>query len=149
MQYDSAGVETFAFLYSTNFEAIEREARDNASNIMRQKESRLASPSTPSRNYIVDQRAANRTALQWDDVSQAARQAIDPVSCIWINSGMTGNSCPIGIWVSGVVMVNQVGQQAVVPCNEPTCYFGPNMSGPLLSPWGWRIIGVTAAYRVQ
>jgi len=139
MQYQNMGVETFAFNYIANSSGIEGQASANASAIMR------AVRQTASYNLQVDAGAFKRQ-LSWTDLNTAGQRAIDPISCIWINGGMTGNACPTYIAVTGVVMVNGYGQMQTVPCNQPTCVFRPNSSGPLLSPPGWRITGVTAAY---
>lgn len=144
MQYQNMGVETFAFAYTTNWGGMEGQAKDNASrigNLLRQ-----GGSSSPQVTYNVSPGSFSQP-LQWNQVNQVARQTIDPVSCIWINGGMTGNACPIPVMVSGVVMVNGMGQQFQYPCNEPTCFFPPGASGPLLSPPGFRIIGVLAAYQ--
>lgn len=139
IQYQNMGVETFAFNYTVNFGGIESQARDNAAGIMRA--IRQATP------YSVDvQKGAFANQITWQALNNAGRQSFNPVACIWINNGMTGNSCPTYIVVTGIVMVNGWGQVQTIPCNEPTCIYPPNASGPLLSPYGWRVTGVTAAF---
>jgi hypothetical protein len=139
IQYQNMGVETFAFNYTVNSSGIEAQARDNASAIMRSVRQ--------SKPYDLQvQSGAFASQIPWADMNNAGRQYINPISCIWINGGMTGNGCPTYVVVTGVVMVNGYGQIQTMPCNEPTCVFPPNSSGPLLSPYGWRITGVTAAF---
>ncbi len=139
MQYQNMGVETFAFNYIANSSGIEGQASDNASAIMR------AVRQQASYNLRTST-GAFASKLSWTELNNAGRQSINPISCIWINGGMTGNACPTYIVVTGVVMINGYGQRQTIPCNQPTCVFAPNASGPLLSPQGWRITGVTAAY---
>lgn len=139
IQYQNMGVETFAFNYSVNSGGIEAQARDNASIIIR------AIQQGQSYNLQV-QSGAFASQIPWKDMNDAGRQYINPISCIWINGGMTGNACPTYIVVTGVVMINGYGQVQTMPCNVPTCIFPPNSNGPLLSPYGWRITGVTAAF---
>ncbi|MBB3981872.1 hypothetical protein GGR44_001531 [Sphingobium fontiphilum] len=140
MQYQNSGVETFAFNYSVNFQGMESQARDNARMIM--------AAMTQGNPYQLQQQAGSfASQIPWASINEQARQAINPVSCIWINGWTTGNACPVAIRVSGVIMVNMYGQSMTMPCNEPTCVYGPNQSGPLLSPPGWKIVGVTAAFQ--
>jgi len=139
IQYQNMGVETFAFNYSMNWDGIEGQARDNASAIMR--------AINQQQGYDMQVMSGAFTSqVPWRAMNDAGRQYIDPVTCIWINAGMTGNSCPTVIVVTGVVMTNWYGQTQTMPCNQPTCVFPANTSGPLLSPYGWQIVGVTAAY---
>lgn len=147
LQYAQLGVETFAFQYTFNFNGMEAQARENAS--------RIASSINASRNGqgrtwgFQGQLASTSNQVTWSQVNAAARQSIDPIQCIWINnqSNTTGNNCPVAIRVSGVVLRRFDGYTFTFPCNEPTCIFGPGQAGPLLSPPGHLVIGVTAAYR--
>ena len=147
LQYSQLGVETFAFQYSFNFDGMEAQARQNAS--------RIASSINSSNNgqgqtwAFQGQMASTSSQVTWNQVNVAARQAIDPVQCIWINNqnNTTGNNCPITIRVSGVVLRRFDGYTFTFPCNEPTCIFDPGQAGPLLSPPGHLVVGVTAAYR--
>lgn len=147
LQYAQLGVETFAFQYTVNFNGMEAQARENAS--------RIASSINASRNGqgrtwgFQGQLASTSSQVTWNQVNAAARQSIDPIQCIWINNqnNTTGNNCPVAIRVSGVVLRRFDGYTFTFPCNEPTCIFGPGQAGPLLSPPGHLVIGVTAAYR--
>lgn len=150
MQYSQMGVETFAFAYSANWDQIEGQARDNSGRIM---SSIAASQSGQGRTWGYDgQIVAPSNQLSWDEINRKARQVINPAQCIWINNQMntTGNSCPVSIMVTGVIVQNLMnGQRSQMPCNEPTCLFQPNQQGPLFSPWGHAIVGVAAAYQQQ
>lgn len=147
LQYSQLGVETFAFQYTFNFQEMEAQARQNAS--------RVASSINANRGGqgqtwgFQGQMASTGSQVSWSQVNSAARQAIDPVQCIWINNqnNTTGNNCPVPIRVSGVVLRRFDGYIFTFPCNEPTCIFGAGQAGPLLSPPGHQVIGVTAAYR--
>jgi len=148
LQYAQMGIDSFAFQYTVNWGGLEGQASDNSSKIMASI-NRTKAGQAPSWGYqgtIV----APSQRMQWSQVTQAAKLAIPPAQCIWINYqiNMTGNNCPVPIRVAGVVVQNLYnGQQFTMPCNEPTCLFMPNQQGPLLSPQGHRIVGVTAAYQ--
>lgn len=148
LQYSQLGVESFAFQYTYNFSEFESQARRNASRVA---QSISAQASTGNRTWGFEgQVAMASTQLQWSSVNQAARQAINPVQCIWIDnaSNMTGNSCPVPIRVTAVIIQRLYdGFTFQSPCNEITCVFQPNQQGPLLSPPGTRIVGVTGAYQ--
>lgn len=147
LQYAQMGVETFAFNYSINWSGMEGQARDNASRIA---SSVAASRTGQGKSWSFAGQMANAsTQMNWSQVNQAARETIDPVQCIWINNqtNTTGNVCPVPIRVSGVVLRRFDGYTFTYPCNEPTCIFAPGQAGPLLSPQGHLVIGVTAAYR--
>jgi hypothetical protein len=147
LQYSQLGVETFAFQYTFNFDGMEAQARQNAG--------RVASSINANRGGqgqtwgFQGQMASTGSQASWSRVNSAARQAIDPVQCIWINNqtNTTGNKCPVPIRVSGVVLRRFDGYTFIFPCNEPTCIFGAGQAGPLLSPPGHLVVGVTAAYR--
>jgi Domain of unknown function (DUF4157) len=148
LQYSQLGVETFAFHYTVNWNQFESQARDNASRIV---SSMNANRNGQPRTWGFEGQIAS-TSVQptWNQMNQAARQAINPNQCIWINNQMntTGNNCPVPIMVSGVVLRRMYdGYTFTYPCNEPTCLFRPGQDGPLLSPPGHLVIGVTAAYR--
>lgn len=147
LQYAQLGVETFAFQYMYNFSDMESQARQNASRIMASIQA-TRNGQGPSWAFH-GQQATPAAQLTWSGVNAAARQAIDPAQCIWIDnqSNTTGNQCPVPIRVAGVVLRRFDGYTFTYPCNEPTCVFSPNQTGPLLSPPGHLVIGVTAAYR--
>ena len=148
LQYAQLGVETFAFQYTFNFNGMEAQARDNASRII---SSINVSRNGQGRTWAYQgQMASSVTQATWSQVNQAARQAINPTQCIWINNqnNTTGNVCPVPIMVSGIVLRRFAdGYNFTYPCNEPTCLFGAGQAGPLLSPPGHLVVGVTAAYR--
>ena len=148
LQYAQLGVETFAFQYTFNFNGMEAQARDNASRII---SSINVSRNGQGRTWAYQgQMASSGTQVTWSQVNQAARQAINPTQCIWINNqnNTTGNVCPVPIMVSGIVLRRFAdGYNFTYPCNEPTCLFGAGQAGPLLSPPGHLVVGVTAAYR--
>ncbi|MAG79742.1 MAG: hypothetical protein CMN89_12270 [Sutterellaceae bacterium] len=150
LQYAQMGVETFAFQYTYDWNGLESQARDNASRIMA---SINATQGGQARTWSYSGQPVTAAAQPtWADINQGARLAINPVQCIWINSqfNTTGNNCPVPIVVSGVVLRRFYdGYTFTFPCNEPTCVFGPGQSGPLLSPPGHLVVGVTAAYRLQ
>jgi len=148
LQYSQLGVETFAFQYSVAFDGMEGQARQNASRIAA---SISASRSGQQRTWgYQGQLASESSKANWSQVNEAARDAINPAQCIWINNqtNTTGNVCPVPIRVAGIVLRRLYdGYTFTFPCNEPTCIFGPQQSGPLLSPPGHIVVGVTAAYR--
>ena len=147
LQYSQMGVETFAFQYSYDWNGIEGQATDNASQISR---SIASSAQGANRTWSYEEQPSDlNQELTWASMNQAAKIAIPPQQCIWINSqaNTTGNNCPVPIMVSGVVMRRLAdGFTFNYPCNQPTCLFQPGQSGPLLSPQGHLIVGVTAAY---
>lgn len=150
LQYAQMGVETFAFQYTIDFESMESQARENASRVA----SSIAATSQgqPQTWGIVGSMASPSQQPTWAAMNAAAKQAIPPTQCIWIdgNANMTGNNCPTVIRVSGVIIRRiSDGYTFTYPCNEPTCTFAPGASGPLLSPPGHQIIGVTAAYAIN
>jgi Tfp pilus assembly protein FimT len=146
LQYSQLGVETFAFQYTVNFDGMEAQARQNASQIASSIKARRAGKDMTW--GFQGQMASAESQASWNKVNAAARQAINPLDCIWINNqtNITGNRCPVQIRVSGVVLRRFDGYEFTFPCNESTCIFGPNKSGPLISPPGHLVIGVTAAY---
>ena len=147
LQYSQLGVDTFAFQYTFNFEGFEAQARQNAGRIA---SSVNANRSGQKQTWgFQGQMASTGSQATWSRVNSAARQAINPVECIWIDnqSNTTGNNCPVPIRVSGVVLRRYDGYTFTFPCNEPTCVFGAGQAGPLLSPPGHLVVGVTAAYR--
>lgn len=149
LQYSQLGVETFAFHYTYNWGQFESQAENNSSRIIssinrtRQGESR-------NWGYEGNLIVANDSQM-WTSVNKAARIAIPPTQCIWIDNATntTGNNCPVPIRVTGVIVRRLYdGYTFTMPCNEPTCIFGPNSVGTLISPPGHLIIGVTAAYQL-
>lgn len=147
LQYSQMGVETFAFQYTIDWDGLESQARSNASQIIA---SINSTSNGQARSWGYEgQPVAASNRMTWADVNQAAKTAIPPQQCIWINNqaNITGNNCPVAIMVSGVVLRRLFdGYTFIYPCNQPTCLFGPGQSGPLLSPPGHLIVGVTAAY---
>lgn len=148
LQYSQMGVETFAFQYSIDWNGLESQARQNASRIVA---SINATTVGQARTWgFQGQIAAPSQQPTWQQMNQAAMIGIPPQQCIWINNAtnMTGNQCPVSIMVSGVVIQRlSDGFTFTYPCNQPTCLYGPGQSGPLLSPLGHVVVGVTAAYQ--
>ena len=141
LQYRQMGVDSFAFTYSFQFAQLEQQARSNASMIVASLQQ--------GRNYnlqVADGALDSGSQMNWAALNQAAQQVIDPRNCIWINGLTTGNRCPRTIVVTGIVMVNAYGQQQAIPCTQVTCIFQADQQGPLISPPGWQVIGVTAAF---
>lgn len=150
LQYSQMGVETFAFQYTIDWNGLENQARSNASRIINSINS-THSGQAQTWSYQ-GQPAAATQQLSWSSMNRAARISIPPQQCIWINNqyNATGNNCPVPIMVSGIVLRRLYdGYTFSYPCNEPTCLFGPGQSGPLLSPPGHLVVGVTAAYEFQ
>lgn len=147
LQYSQMGVETFAFNYTANWNQLEAQARDNASRVVASLNSTQAGQ---QRTWgYQGQLATSNSQLTWTSINQAARSAIPPIQCIWINNqtNLTGNNCPISIAVTGVVLRRlSDGYTFTFPCNEPTCGIGPNQVAPLLSPPGHLVVGISAAY---
>ncbi|MEG0344601.1 MAG: DUF4157 domain-containing protein [Acinetobacter sp.] len=148
LQYNQMGVETFAFQYLIDWNGLESQARTNQMKITQSIQASQQGQ-TPNWAYTGSASTTTQNQIQWSQLNQIAQETIPASNCIWINqeSNTTGNSCPIPIRVTGVVMQRmQDGYTFTAPCNEPTCNFMPNQAGPLLSPPYHRIIGVTAAY---
>jgi hypothetical protein len=147
LQYAQMGVETFAFLYTGNWSELEGQASSNSSRIVA---SINASKGGHDQSWGYEgQLVAQSQQPTWGEMNQAAKMAIPPTQCIWINNqtNTTGNNCPVPIMVSGVVLRRiSDGYKFNFPCEEPTCLFGPGRSGSLISPPGHLIVGVTAAY---
>ncbi|MCX8531135.1 eCIS core domain-containing protein [Chryseobacterium luquanense] len=148
LQYDQMGVETFAFVYSTNWNSLEGQANENASRIIQNINS-YNQGNTQSWTYNIAS-TVGQTQLTWENVNKQAKLSIPPTDCIWVNNqnNTTGNKCPCSILVTGVIMKRiSDGFVTTMPCNEPTCLFPAGQSGPLLSPPGFIITGVTAAHQ--
>lgn len=148
LQYDQMGVETFAFIYSTNWNSLEGQANENASRIIQNINS-YNQGTTQSWTYNIAP-TVGQTQLTWENVNRQAKLSIPPTDCIWVNNqnNTTGNKCPCSIMVTGVIMKRiSDGFVTTMPCNEPTCLFPAGQSGPLLSPPGFIITGVTAAHQ--
>ncbi|WP_322846926.1 eCIS core domain-containing protein [Pseudomonas sp. B33.4] len=150
LQYNQMGIDTFAFQYSYDWSGLESQARSNAGRIYASIQSTdRGSAQIWSYSGTVTQASQQ---INWSELNRAARQAIQPQQCIWIdnNSNTTGNVCPVPIVVCGIVLRRLAdGYTFEYPCNEPTCVFGAGQSGPLLSPPGHLVVGVTAAYQWQ
>lgn len=150
LQYSQMGIETFAFQYSVDWNGIESQARSNATRIIA---SLNSTRSGQARSWSYEaQPSAMQQSLTWNSMNQAAMVAIPPQQCIWIDNqtNTTGNNCPVPIMVSGIILRRlQDGYTFTSPCNQPTCLFPPNRQGPLLSPLGHLVVGVTAAYSLQ
>ena len=147
LQYSQMGVETFAFQYTYDWNGLESQARSNASRVVA---SIKSTRNGQARSWGYEgQPAAASQRVTWNGMNQAARLGIPPQRCIWINNqtNTTGNNCPVAIMVSGVVVRRLYdGYISTMSCNEPTCLFAPQQWGPLLSPPGHVVVGVTAAY---
>ena len=148
LQYRQMGVESFAFLYSVNWNQLEGQARRNSERIVASiNATNQGQASTWGYSGEV---AESSQQLSWNALSAEARRIHDPGKCIWVNPQMqaTGNSCPVTVVVTGMWVQNIVnGAQYQLPCHGPTCVFPPLGAGPLLSPWGHQVLGVTAAYQ--
>ncbi|MCP1372632.1 eCIS core domain-containing protein [Dyella lutea] len=149
LQYQQMGIDTFAFQYMYEWNGMEQQARDNSSHI-------VASIDGTSRGMPMSwgyqgSVAQSSQQLTWGGMNQVAMSNIPAQQCIWIDNqrNMTGNNCPVAIRVAGVVMRRLYdGAVFTSPCIVPTCILPPNQSGPLLSPPGFMVIGVTAAYSI-
>ncbi len=150
LQYAQMGIETFAFQYSYDWNSLESQAQNNASRVFASIQA--TNQGNPQTWQYSGQVAQSSQRLNWSGINQAARTAISPQQCIWINNqtNTTGNICPVPIMVSGIVLrrLND-GYTFVFPCNEPTCLFSAGQVGPILSPPGHLVVGVTAAYQWQ
>ncbi len=148
LQYSQMGVETFAFQYSINWNSLEGQARENASRIMSNVNS-IQQGNNPKWTYNIAPNVGE-TPITWNQINNSAKLAIPASDCIWVNNqnNTTGNKCPCSIMVTGVIMKRiSDGFVTTMPCNEPTCLFPAGQSGPLLSPQGFVITGVTAAHQ--
>ena len=146
VQYQTMGVDTFAFFYTLQWDSLESQARDNASRIVAALNDDPAK--APAYQLSVAPDAFNKQ-LTWDQLNSQAFKVIDPASCIWIKNGFTGNASPVTIVVSEVIMVDGYGRRFKMPISGPMCVFPPWSQGPLVSPPGMQIIGVTAAYQAS
>lgn len=149
LQYNQMGVETFAFQYLASASSMEMQATQNARQIIASISSTRSGQAATWALETKPGSGLQGQQIAWSQINALARQAIDPIQCIWIDNSTntTGNSCPVPIRVSGVIIRRFDGFTFTSPCNEPTCIFQPNQRGPLLSPQGTQIIGVTAAYQ--
>jgi hypothetical protein len=150
LQYAQMGVETFAFHYTYNWTGLESQAKNNSTRIIASINS--TQTGQPRTWGYSGQPVTSVSQPTWLDITRGARQAINPRQCIWINTQMntTGNNCPVPIVVSNIILRRSSdGYTFTFPCNEPTCVFGPGQSGPLISPPGHLVTGVTAAYQLQ
>lgn len=147
MQYENMGIDSFAFTYLVSWASLEQQASDNATLVMRSITAKSASQ--PDHYSFAADPGAFKSQTSWSQFSSEGKKAIDPRTFIWIRDGYTGNDSPATIVVTGVVMQNLfTGEVTVQPCNQPTCVFAPFAEGPLLSPPGYVITGVTAAYEL-
>lgn len=150
LQYNQLSIDTFAFQYSINWSGLESQASQNASRIAQSINS-VGNGGQRSWAYS-GQVASPSQQLTWQSMNRAAQAAIPAKDCIWINNqnNTTGNKCPVSIMVSGVIVQRfGDGYTFTMPCNERTCLIPAGQSGPLISPYGHVIIGVTAAYEVR
>ena len=148
LQYSQMGVETFAFQYSINWNSLESQARDNASRIMSNLNS-IQQGNNPKWTYNIAPNVGENP-ITWNQINNAAKLAIPASDCIWVNNqnNTTGNKCPCSVMVTGVIMKRiSDGFVTTMPCNESTCLFQAGQYGPLLSPPGFVITGVTAAHQ--
>lgn len=147
LQYNQLGVDTFAFQYSMNWNQFENQAKDNSRQIMA---SIAATQQGGERSWgFVGNPSSASQRLTWAGVNSAAKQAINPNQCIWINNqnNTTGNSCPVSVTVTDAIVQRlSDGYTYTIPCDQPTCTYQPLQYGPLLSPPGHRIIGNNTAY---
>jgi hypothetical protein len=149
LQYSQMGIDTFAFQYSFDWNGLESQARNNSQRIYASIQS-TSQGAAPTWNYsgVI---AAPAQQIRWEEINQAARQAITPQQCIWIDnaSNTTGNMCPVPIVVAAAILRRLYdGYIFQYPCTGPACVYGPGSSGSLLSPPGHLVIGVTAAYPI-
>ena len=150
LQYSQMGVETFAFQYSINWNSLEVQARENASRIISNINS-VNQGSNPRWTYNIASNIGTNE-ISWGQINNYAKLAIPPTNCIWVDNqnNITGNICPCPIMVTGVIMKRlSDGLVTTRSCNEPTCLFPAGDSGPLLSPYGFLITGITAAYEYK
>jgi hypothetical protein len=144
IQYDNLGIDTFAFIYSSNWNSLEEQAKNASSMIMADVR---AKQNGAESSYRSDFSAANSgKKIEWSQVNDIAKKTIDPASFIWIKDGMTGNNSPVTIVVTKVIIQDAVGNRQQIQIGGPNNVFAPHASGPLLSPPGYTIVGVVAAY---
>lgn len=82
------------------------------------------------------------------NISTPSTHKKDALQCIWINNhtNTTGNSCSSDVMVSEIILSNLFnGYISRLPCNVPTCLYPAKQQGPLLSPSGYLVVGVTVA----
>jgi hypothetical protein len=149
LQYSQMGIDTFAFQYSFDWNSLESQARSNSERIYAsiQSTNQGAGPTWSYSGVI----AAPSQQISWAEINQAARKAITPQQCIWIDNGSntTGNMCPVPIVVAAAILRRIYdGYTFEYPCSGPACVYGPRSVGSLLSPSGYLVIGVTAAYPI-
>lgn len=147
MQYDNMGVESFATVYSVNWNSLEGQARSWASSIR----SRLAQSQALGVQQATYYSVAPGTAhLSAQTYAEAARQFYPPESCtrtqetpqaLWVR-----NICPIPINVTGWQQRNPyTGIVYAVPCVF-NCGVGPGQTAPFQSPGPGPMVAVFYSY---
>lgn len=134
LQYRRLGVETFAYLYSSGAsQAIENDAYSFQNFVASRLPMNL---SHPGPYWFTQPGWDPQTRLTEADYSQAAKQAINPMTCIkaadYVQEGVRvvriSNTCPIPVRVTYFILENlTTGQQREVPCITQACMLPPNM----------------------
>ncbi len=86
--------------------------------------------------------------LEWHGVFPVAQVKSDPLKCLWISGGQTGNSCDFDV-VATELQVTQGGVVRNVPCTGSLCLLPAHSSGPLVAPPGVTINRVLAARKAS
>jgi len=132
VQYRRLGLETFAHLYTFQFDAMENEAY----NMQHFVESQIQSEQSQQQYWQVAPGWSTAGPLTSQQYVQAAKQYIDPLQCSGWNREIDQNgnpvlvqinNCPIPIRVTHFVAQNRfTGSVDQIPCQVSSCLLPPN-----------------------
>ncbi len=147
MQYDNMGVESFATIYSVNWDSLESQARDWASKVA----NNVQNSPQPSNQQFVRylQQPQPNGYLSATQYQAAARDFYPPASCTETfetpQALFIHNMCPVPVLVVGWQQQNPLnGMIVAIPCVN-NCWIGPSQNLPFQSPAPGPIVDV--AYR--
>ena len=146
MQYDNMGVESFANVYSVNWNSLESQARDWASTVSQRVQQNGQST---QQQYSYASNGANRVITN-ADYAAAARSFYPAQSCaqttetpqaLWVV-----NVCPIPILVTGWQQRNPFNGVIVSINCGANCVVGPQQNMPFQSPAPGPMVAVFFRY---
>lgn len=146
MQYDNMGVESFANVYSVNWDSLESQARNWASTVAQ----RVNQGSSSDQRRYSYAASAGTSPLTSANYAAAARAFYPAQSCaqtrespqaLWVS-----NVCPVPILVTGWQQRNPFnGGIANINCNV-NCVVGPGMNAPFQSPAPGPMVSIFFRY---
>jgi len=156
MQYTNMGIESFATIYSVDWESLESQARSWANQV----EGRLEATdqngggggrTDPGQSFYFGSSSNASSFLRIQDYTAAARQFYPPASCI--ASQQVGpqqlfiqNVCPVPVYITGsAVMTPPFGQVAQQPCFA-NCGIAPGFRMPFVINIPGQIVNVFYRY---